>query len=111
MVLTIERELNPTSHKLPPIKIMDSVDDDGANVFTADVVVGSRYRSARPPFPEPGSSLGNDDNYFCLGRLGKGTFCSIHKCVDLSHSHSPSRSRKGDNDNGKRNENGRNGGG
>ena len=31
-------------------------------------------------FPEPGSMLGP---YFCVGRLGKGTFCSIHKCISL----------------------------
>eukprot|EP00804_Cyclotella_cryptica_P024469 CCRYP_017563-RA/>CCRYP_017563-RA protein AED:0.08 eAED:0.08 QI:115/1/0.5/1/1/1/2/0/807 len=41
--------------------------------------------SLRPPFPEIGSTLSS--KYFCLGRLGKGTFCSIHKCVDLSYSH------------------------
>ena len=33
-------------------------------------------------FPEPGSMLGP---YFCLGRLGKGTFCSIHKCIDMNY--------------------------
>ncbi|KAL3787463.1 hypothetical protein ACHAW5_009001 [Stephanodiscus triporus] len=60
---------------------MDSV-DDGAN----DDVISGPHRSSRPPFPEPGSVIGPDDRYFCLGRLGKGTFCSIHKCVDLSHS-------------------------
>lgn len=31
-------------------------------------------------FPEPGSMLGP---FFCLGRLGKGTFCSIHKCLSI----------------------------
>lgn len=31
-------------------------------------------------FPQPGSMLGP---FFCLGRLGKGTFCSIHKCISL----------------------------
>ena len=31
-------------------------------------------------FPEPGSMLGP---FFCVGRLGKGTFCSIHKCISL----------------------------
>lgn len=31
-------------------------------------------------FPEPGSMLGP---FFCVGRLGKGTFCSIHKCLSL----------------------------
>lgn len=41
--------------------------------------------SIHPPFPEIGSTLSS--KYFCLGRLGKGTFCSIHKCVDLSYSH------------------------
>ncbi|KAL3816655.1 hypothetical protein ACHAXA_000833, partial [Cyclostephanos tholiformis] len=65
------------------IIIMDSVIDDVVD----GVGIVTRYRSSRPPFPEPGSCIGNDDKYFCLGRLGKGTFCSIHKCVDLSHSH------------------------
>lgn len=32
-------------------------------------------------FPGPGSLLGP---FFSLGRLGKGTFCSIHKCLNLS---------------------------
>jgi serine/threonine protein kinase len=45
------------------------------------------YSSLTPPFPEAGSTIGADNDYFCLGRLGKGTFCSIHKCVDLSYSH------------------------
>ena len=55
---------------------MDSVDDDGP------------HRSSRPPFPEPGSAIGPDGGrYFCLGRLGKGTFCAIYKCVDLSYHH------------------------
>ena len=46
-----------------------------------------QHRSIHPPFPEPGSTIGPDDKFFCLGRLGKGTFCAIHKCVDLSYSH------------------------
>ena len=33
-------------------------------------------------FPALGSTLGP---YFCLGKLGKGTFCSIHKCVNLHY--------------------------
>lgn len=48
---------------------------------------GNSNRSSHPPFPEPGSVIGDDGKYFCLGRLGKGTFCAIHKCIDLSHSH------------------------
>ncbi|KAL7526792.1 hypothetical protein ACHAWF_001914, partial [Thalassiosira exigua] len=47
-------------------------------------------RSTHPPFPDPGSVIGPDGKYFCLGKLGKGTFCSIHKCVDLSHSRTSS---------------------
>ena len=43
--------------------------------------------SLTPPFPEAGSTIGADNDFFCLGKLGKGTFCSIHKCVDLSYSH------------------------
>lgn len=41
--------------------------------------------SSTPPFPELGSILSG--RYFCLGRLGRGTFCSIHQCIDLSHHH------------------------
>jgi len=35
-------------------------------------------------FPAVGSKLGN---YFCLGQLGKGTFSSIHKCINLNYFH------------------------
>lgn len=35
-------------------------------------------------FPALGSTLGP---YFCLGRLGKGTFCSIHRCINLNYFH------------------------
>lgn len=49
-----------------------------------------------PPFPEPGSILSN--RYFCLGRLGRGTFCSIHQCVDLSYYHNLDSSPQGGND-------------
>ena len=53
---------------------------------------------ARPPtkvhsqgaFPAPGSILGP---YFFLGRLGKGTFCSIHKCIYM-HYHYPTTKPK-----------------
>jgi len=41
----------------------------------------------KPPFPEPGSLIGKRDDFFCLGRLGRGTFCSIHKCIDMSYAH------------------------
>jgi serine/threonine protein kinase len=51
-----------------------------------------QHRSIHPPFPEPGSTIGPDGKFFCLGRLGKGTFCAIHKCVDLSYSHHHQRS-------------------
>lgn len=33
-------------------------------------------------FPMVASRLGD---YFCLGKLGKGTFCSIHKCCALNY--------------------------
>jgi serine/threonine protein kinase len=33
-------------------------------------------------FPNVASILGP---YFCLGQLGKGTFSSIHKCIDMEH--------------------------
>ena len=48
---------------------------------------GSSSSSSRPPFPEAGSSIGPSGRFFCLGKLGKGTFCSIHKCVDLASYH------------------------
>ena len=35
-------------------------------------------------FPALGSTLGP---FFCVGRLGKGTFCSIHRCIRLNHFH------------------------
>ncbi|KAL9185325.1 hypothetical protein ACHAXT_003102 [Thalassiosira profunda] len=55
---------------------------------------GGSNRSTRPPFPEPGSTVGPDDRFFCLGRLGKGTFCAIHKCVDLSYPHASQNERR-----------------
>jgi len=35
-------------------------------------------------FPSTGAALGQ---YFSIGRLGKGTFCSIHRCINLDHFH------------------------
>ena len=75
----------------------------------------------RPPFPEPGSTLGTAfaeehptatpdmaelaaashkevGRYFTLGRLGRGTFCSIHKCVDLGYHHTTAGAAGGDGD-------------
>ena len=62
----------------------------------------------RPPFPEPGSTLGTllvgnatggeVGRYFTLGRLGRGTFCSIHKCVDLGYHHRPLSGSEGGGD-------------
>ena len=40
-------------------------------------------------FPQAGSILGP---YFCLGTLGKGTFSSIHKCINLDYGHRGSSS-------------------
>lgn len=40
--------------------------------------------SASGNFPDVGSILGP---YFCLGPLGKGTFSSIHKCVNMKYYH------------------------
>lgn len=37
-------------------------------------------------FPALGSTLGP---YFSVGRLGKGTFCSIHKCINMHYHHGP----------------------
>jgi tau tubulin kinase len=49
-------------------------------------------------FPSLGSTLGP---YFCLGRLGKGTFCSIHRCINLNYFHgsSANTSANGNDDN------------
>jgi len=41
-------------------------------------------------FPMAGSQLGD---YFCLGKLGKGTFCSIHKCCALNYWRSEKKAR------------------
>lgn len=35
-------------------------------------------------FPSMGSSLGP---FFSVGKLGKGTFCSIHRCINLHYNH------------------------
>jgi hypothetical protein len=42
-------------------------------------------------FPAIGSTLGP---YFCVGRLGKGTFCSIHKCINLHYFHDDNNNNK-----------------
>ena len=39
-------------------------------------------KDSRGKFPRVGSTLGP---YFCLGQLGKGTFSSVHKCVNLHY--------------------------
>ena len=41
-------------------------------------------------FPSLGSTMGP---FFCLGTLGKGTFCSIHRCINLQYFHHPSGER------------------
>jgi serine/threonine protein kinase len=46
---------------------------------------GPIYCSTSANFPAIGSTLGP---YFCVGRLGKGTFCSIHRCINLHYFHS-----------------------
>jgi len=45
--------------------------------------------TAKPQFPEPGSTIGSSGKYFSLGKLGNGTFCEISKCCDLSYFHQP----------------------
>ena len=44
-------------------------------------------RLVGPSFPEPGSRIGKNGRFFTLGRLGRGTFCSIHRCIDLGYFH------------------------
>lgn len=60
--------------------------------------------SPRPPFPIPGSTLTNDGKYFSLGKLGRGTFCEIYKCIDLSCHHTipVSNSNSNNNNNSKK---------
>lgn len=41
----------------------------------------------KPHFPQPGSTVGPGGQYFCIGRLGAGTFCEISRCIDLSFFH------------------------
>lgn len=56
--------------------------------------------SPRPPFPLTGSTISNG-KFFSLGKLGRGTFCEISKCVDLSHHHRlPLRKQQAGDDDG-----------
>jgi len=43
-------------------------------------------------FPAVGSTLGP---YFCLGQLGKGTFSSIHKCINLAYHQTKKKQNRG----------------
>jgi len=49
-------------------------------------------------FPAIGSTLGP---YFSVGRLGFGTFCSIHKCINLNYNHSDTKNKKSNRGNSK----------
>lgn len=40
--------------------------------------------SSGADFPKVGSVLGP---YFCLGQLGRGTFSSVHKCINMQYFH------------------------
>mmetsp|Transcript_16683 Transcript_16683/g.38510 ORF Transcript_16683/g.38510 Transcript_16683/m.38510 type:complete len:346 (+) Transcript_16683:194-1231(+) len=42
-------------------------------------------------FPAVGSCLGP---YFSVGRLGFGTFCSIHKCISLDYNHRKTKNKR-----------------
>ncbi len=46
------------------------------------------HASTSGNFPAVGSSLGP---FFSVGRLGSGTFCSIHKCINLDYNHRKSK--------------------
>lgn len=48
-------------------------------------------RDSGGSFPNAGSVLGP---YFCLGQLGKGTFSSIHKCINMQYYHYYDRNRR-----------------
>lgn len=50
------------------------------------------HTSTSGNFPAVGSSLGP---YFSVGRLGSGTFCSIHKCINLDYNHRKSKKSNG----------------
>ncbi|KAL7558737.1 hypothetical protein ACA910_010893 [Epithemia clementina (nom. ined.)] len=50
-------------------------------------------KESRGKFPRVGSTLGP---YFCLGQLGKGTFSSVHKCVNLQYHYKSDRKEKKD---------------
>jgi serine/threonine protein kinase len=43
-------------------------------------------------FPAVGSTLGP---FFCVGRLGSGTFASIHKCINLDYFHNRGKDKNG----------------
>eukprot|EP00978_Attheya_sp_CCMP212_P038515 scaffold191727_cov51-Attheya_sp.AAC.1 len=60
----------------------------GAGVVATGFEYAAYSPDQHPPFPELGSVLAG--RYFTLGRLGRGTFCSIHKCIDLTYSHKDS---------------------
>jgi len=41
-----------------------------------------RSAETRGRFPDAGSTLGP---FFCLGQIGKGTFSSVHKCINMAY--------------------------
>jgi hypothetical protein len=56
-----------------------------AKAITTSIYGMATTVTASGSFPEAGATLGP---YFCLGRLGKGTFSSIHKCINMQYFHS-----------------------
>ena len=53
---------------------------------SADFIYGRPIQvlSSGAEFPKVGSVLGP---YFCLGQLGRGTFSSVHKCINMQYFH------------------------
>eukprot|EP00980_Cylindrotheca_fusiformis_P025534 scaffold14008_cov124-Cylindrotheca_fusiformis.AAC.2 len=82
-------EAGPTSSKwitsatnTPHGTAKDGANKERSTSNTLASYGGQTLVSTKGKFPALGSTLGQ---YFCLGKLGKGTFCSIHKCVNLHY--------------------------
>ena len=59
-------------------------------------------KESRGKFPRVGSTLGP---YFCLGQLGKGTFSSVHKCINMAfYTKTKSDDKKGEDNGSEENE-------
>jgi hypothetical protein len=61
------------------------------HMHSTDFIYGRAIQvsSSGADFPKVGSVLGP---YFCLGLLGRGTFSSVHKCINMQYFHKHSDS-------------------